>query len=421
MCFPRKTRPDKTMRCTAFRRLARDAFVLVTVFAALANARILQDSTLGLSEVDWHLEKELIFLGSPSIVRAPDDVGGHLLASHDYFGSGMHFRGLDDYVVSVFASSDNGTTWAFQANVTRMYWANLFVHGNEVYLMGTASDDGGVGHNVSHVVISRSEDGGRTWSEAAILFHGPYHTAPTPIMVLGNRIYRAMEYWAPPGRYGIDYEAVVLSCPVACTDLRNASCWDISSTLRFDRSWIPKEWGNVTDPSWQEGNAVETPDGESIVNILRVNAPPAVNKAAMVAYDKATRKLSFSKFISFPGGHTKFVIRRHPTSREYYTLSNNVTDAKYGGMRNVLTLSKSSDLVEWTVCVRLLEDDTGFTFADSVRFTGFHYVDWHFSGQDNTDMIYLIRTSYRGANTFHNSNRITYKHLENFQKLCTKV
>jgi hypothetical protein len=32
-------------------------------------------------------------------------------------------------------------------------------------------------------------------------------------------------------------------------------------------------------------------------------------------------------------------------------------------------------------------------------------------------MIYLIRTSYRDANSFHNSNRITYKTLQNYREL----
>ncbi|CAF4837287.1 unnamed protein product, partial [Rotaria sp. Silwood2] len=83
---------------------------------------------------------------------------------------------------------------------------------------------------------------------------------------------------------------------------------------------------------------------------------------------------------------------------------------------------------------RLLYDDTGFALNDSIRYTGFHYVDWQFDElpsllfdskasciEWNCDggphIIYLIRTSYRGANSFHNSNRITYKTLKYYREL----
>ena len=35
-----------------------------------------------------------------------------------------------------------------------------------------------------------------------------------------------------------------------------------------------------------------------------------------------------------------------------------------------------------------------------------------------TDIIYAIRTGYRGANSYHNANRLTFKRLENFSKMA---
>ena len=66
----------------------------------------------------------------------------------------------------------------------------------------------------------------------------------------------------------------------------------------------------------------------------------------------------------------------------------------------------------------LLKDDTGFTMNDSIKYTGFHYVDWQFDG---TDIIMLVRTAYRGAVSYHNSNRLTYKRISNWQKLVQKA
>ena len=396
------------------------AALFVAVCLRFGGARILKDSTLGLSEIDWHLEKEHIYLGSPSIIRFND----HLVASHDYFGAGMHFATPSDYKVSVFGSADEGVTWTFWANVSHMYWSNLFVHENHLYLMGTASDGIGIGRNISDIVVARSSDGGMTWGNTSHVIVGPYHTAPTPCLVVDwdgeSTVFRAMEYWKPPQVYG-DFYAVVVRGKMSCPDLTVPSCWTISKALKFQSSFLPPEWGPVHSPSWQEGNAVETPDRKGVVNILRFNGSPVINKAALVDYDIPTGNLTFRQFINFPGGHTKFTIRRHPASQMYWTLSNNVTDAEYGGMRNVLTLAHSEDLIVWKLCKkRLLEDDTGFDFADSVRFTGFHYVDWHFDGADSNRIIYAIRTGYRGANTYHNANRLTYKALENINDYCAE-
>ena len=38
----------------------------------------------------------------------------------------------------------------------------------------------------------------------------------------------------------------------------------------------------------------------------------------------------------------------------------------------------------------LLADDTGLTWPDSLRYTGFHYADWQF---DSGDIIAVIRTA----------------------------
>lgn len=42
--------------------------------------------------------------------------------------------------------------------------------------------------------------------------------------------------------------------------------------------------------------------------------------------------------------------------------------------------------------------------------------DWHFSG---SDILYIIRSSYRGANSYHNSNRILYARLKRWQQYVT--
>jgi len=138
--------------------------------------------------------------------------------------------------------------------------------------------------------------------------------------------------------------------------------------------------------------------------------------------------------IDFPGGMTKFTIRRldgiGPGGGPLYvTLSNNVTDLQCPSMRDVLTLSTSTDLIHWELHGVILHDDTGLRAEDAHRYAGFHYVDsvaevvatemvrGGLGGADAlrrasaVDLSFVVRTAYRGAVSYHNSNRMTFKKI----------
>jgi len=156
---------------------------------------------------------------------------------------------------------------------------------------------------------------------------------------------------------------------------------------------------------------------EMFTNFLRVNSAPLVNKGAILQYKEDTARLTFIQFVEFPGGMSKFTIRKDPLTHIYITLSNNVTDQTNSNQRNILAFSYSKDLIQWkTFNDPLLHDDTGFTWQDSMKYTGFQYVDWQFDGDD---IIYTTRTAYRGASSYRNSNRLIYKVLKNFRSLLT--
>jgi hypothetical protein len=142
-----------------------------------------------------------------------------------------------------------------------------------------------------------------------------------------------------------------------------------------------------------------------------------VDKAAVVRVLDQGRRLTFDPatgFIDLPGGGHKFTIRRDPLTGVYLTLSNNNTDPAFPRQRNVLSLFASTDLRHWHHIRTLLEDDSDLSYADSMRLTGFQYVDWQFDGDD---LICLVRTAYGGAHTYHDSNRITFYRLAGFRHL----
>ena len=69
----------------------------------------------------------------------PAGVAADCAAGRRAFGIVNTWRGLNA-TVQVFHSHD-GVRWSLRSNVSRIYWANLFGHGGDVYLLGTHGDD----------------------------------------------------------------------------------------------------------------------------------------------------------------------------------------------------------------------------------------------------------------------------------------
>ena len=376
---------------------------------------IIQDSALNLTEIVWvGPENKKVYVGSPAVVQVPNT--DTYLSSHDFF-----FNTLD-VTVQVFKSSRSQGVgeWVYAGNVSGMYWANLFSHGPYIYMMGVSAGDD---DNNRSIAITRTKTLGETWEAPSILFpaksrHGTfYHCAPTPT-ILGSdgRFYRAYE--VHEGYVG----ALIIFTrnPVNdTTNLMDPLSWQMSSIETFSSDMVPTDWDQQTNWGWQEGNAVEM-DG-NVYDILRIDGQTKKtnNKAALLKLDPQTNILKFQEMINFPSTDSKFTIRRDQKSGDFFTLSNNVTaEAISLGTvyaRNNLILARSKDLLHWHVCKTLLRDDSGFDPLDSARFTGFNYVDWIFSGED---ILYAIRSGYRGSNTFHNANRLTVKREYGFRNAC---
>ena len=370
------------------------------------------------NQLRWQNPATKTYLGSPSLIRLPD---GALLATHDYFGPGapLNHEG-EEHLTSVYRSDDDGGHWCEVTHIANAYWSTLFVHRGAVYLLGCSQQYGSI-------VVRRSNDGGHTWTHPAdtrtgLLFKGGvyhtppnYHCAPVPVLEHDGRLYRAFED-CDPCEWGRGFQSCVVSAPVDA-DLLDAANWTMSNKLAFDPGWLPAAWGPWVCPGWLEGNLVSTPNGE-LWNILRVHSEPMTDKAAIVTVHDHGRRIAFDPatgFIDFPGGMTKFTIRRDPVTGRYLTLSNPNTNPDLGAFqRNVLALCTSADLRNWRVCRELLRDDSNLSETDSRRLTGFQYTDWQFDGDD---ILYLVRTAYDGAHNFHDSNRITFHRLKGFRGL----
>lgn len=340
-----------------------------------------------------------IYLGSPSIIILKN---GHYLTSYDEFGPKSNNNTNPKTYISI--SKDEGATWNNLTTLNKIIWGNLFKHDDDIYLMGTSKQHG-------DLVIRKSIDNGRTWTEANDNKSGllrndfEYHTAPVPVLAHNGRLYRAVEVRNPGYGWGFNLEALIVSAPMD-SDLLQAENWVISNRLHFDQRWL--------GTAWLEGNVVVTPE-DKLVNILRVHYLEHGGKVARVSYDTDKNKISFNPdkdFLNFPGGSKKFTIRFDEKTKRYWTLSNHIKDIGYNPerTRNCLTLSSSKDLINWEVHEEIL-------YHPDLEKHGFQYADWQFDG---IDIISVIRTAhddeFGGADSQHNSNYMIFKRIKNYSE-----
>ena len=344
-----------------------------------------------------------LYIGSPSLCVAPD---GSYLASHDLFGPKSR-----EYELArgrLYRSTDKGATWNHVRDFDGFFWTGLFVHRGATWSLGTDKHHG-------RVVIRRSDDSGKTWSEPAVIADGQWHTAPMPVIEHDCRIWRAVEDAHTSDKWGERYRALMMSAPAAA-DLLDPASWTFSNALARDSTWLGGDFA-----AWLEGNAVAAPDG-GIVNLLRVDTSRHPEKAAMVRVSKDGSSATFDPlkdFIDLPGAAKKFTIRKDPAGPGYWTLATIVPDRhleadRPAAVRNTLALVHSKDLRSWDIRSVLL-------YHPDVVKHGFQYVDWQFDGED---LIAACRTAWDdaggGARNNHDANFLTFHRWRNFRALTRK-
>ena len=230
------------------------------------------------------------YLGSPSIAMLPN---GHYVVAHDFFGkdSSEHQQGQ----THVYLSEDKGATWQLQAKINGAFWSSLFLHQDKLYLLGTDS-------NLGSVVIRRSVDGGKTWTNPSgpsngLLLNGEFHGAPTPVLCHNGRIWRAIETASGPiKQWGKRYGAMVISAPQDA-DLLKADSWTSSNSLLYNASYLN---GNFN--GWLEGNIVLAPNG-GLHNVLRVDDKSSLEeKVAVINISEDGRHIEFNAENGFNSG-----------------------------------------------------------------------------------------------------------------------
>ena len=317
------------------------------------------------------------FLASPSITRLDD---GTLLASMDVF----HVTGPRNLSL-LFRSDDDGANWSYVTDLFPCFWGTLFTHRGTLYILNVSNKYG-------NIQIASSSDGGYNWSAPTVLMHGAcvanrkgFHRAPMPIISHNGRLWVSMDFG---GWESHAFDAILMSLDEN-DDPMVAENWCFTKPTPHDKAWegaAERAYGGI------EGNAVVAPDGR-VATMLRYNESPRALRFKNDLSDPHA-PLAFWQVADFPMGHTKYEVRRHPNGT-YYAAGNTYP------ARNCLSLYRSADLEKWELVEHIVDRREA-----SEKEVGYQYPAFLFNGE--REILLLSRTADNYADTFHNSNYITF-------------
>ena len=304
-------------------------------------------------------DKDTVYAGSPGLARLPS---GEVVASYEWFRPKPLGETIPDQT-EVRVSADGGTTWELRGK-TDIIWPSTFAHDDALYMIGNR-------RRTREVVVSRSTDGGWTWSPLVEVCERRSHGAATAVTLQDGQVYRAFETCPRTGRSGggrSSWESFVMAGNLS-TDLLDPAAWRASPLERFPgppmpmttRSY-PPEIG--TEDCWIEGNLISVRGRLRNILRLHVHGRAVVGLAAICDLEDDGRHMryGFSQYCPMLGGQCKFHILYDETSDLFWTCVNPVTDTLSrveeklkeigfqgmpGNERRVLMLIYSTDAQNW--------------------------------------------------------------------------
>jgi hypothetical protein len=341
------------------------------------------------------------FPSSPTIVKLPS---GRLIAGMD-----IYEKNAPQNLEILFSSDDMGKTWRYLTDLFPAYWGLLFVNKGVLYMLGTTQENG-------HVVIGASYDEGLTWTKPVILFLGGsmpnvagFQRQPAPITFLGGKIITSIEFgaWGTKLLFGVGTMFANED-----SDLLDPKSWTVSSLIHYDQNFLDSPKGK--DVTFLEGSIYQAKDNK-LINLLRLNiqtAKPNHGKACLLELDINNLEAApkFLKIIDMPtGSNSRTHVLQDPKSCKYFAIGNYVDNKHKPRMRNIMALSVSDDGYNFKIAKIILDYK-----HLSHKKVGFQYTSFIF---DRDNILYLTRTAFNGADTFHNANCQTFGVIKNFRSL----
>lgn len=396
-----------------------------------------------------------VYCYSPGIARCPT---GRLVATLDLGGPGV--RGLNGpkgqhggpVQGKVFTSDDRGRTWVHRADFPYMH-ARPFVAGGSLYVIGHCGD----------LMIMRSDDWGRTWTDPAPLTSGQtWHQAPCNVWYANGKIYLVMERQTDPSFRGwaVQVLAPVVMAADVGDDLTRREAWTFSNELSF-RDVLEKygppnllgvpffDVGNTAPDNpgdkrtmnpigWLETNIVQFTDSDHVwydptgrtFHLFARAHTGTTNLACLakaVEHEDGRIEVTVERapsgqvmlYVPMPGGQMKFHILYDPVAKLFWLLSSQSTDSMTrpdrlapdrfnlpNNERHRLALHFSRNCIDWC-------------FAGIVAIGGTARQSRHYASMviDGDDLHILSRSGDARAKNAHDGDLITFHTIRHFREL----
>ena len=359
----------------------------------------------------------LLFCFEPGIMKLPS---GRLLVTFPYL-SPLRRRPpgytppLELPHLNLRASDDRGKTWH---DLQPRPWTvgKPIVQDGALYLLGTYPGR-------RHLVISRSDDEGDTWSPHSCLLKGRYWNCPTGHALSGNRFYWALGVESGDevaGNVAIARRgrATIAIAADLGGDLLDPASWRRSNPLPFPG--VPPELVRYGKPGvalWLEPNVVAVQGRILVISTVKIfsaegSQTPGIAAVGEVEDDGRAMRYRFVQYYPTPGGQLKFSILWDDVSGLFWRTMNlpaSAAAAEWGdtgpGDRRMLCLSYSLDALNWMTagCIALTPN----------AWEGFQYAQPCIDGDD---LLVIARTSLNEENQ-HDANTITLHRIRQFRAL----
>ena len=361
-----------------------------------------------------------VCVGSPDILRLPN---GRLIASMELWlqtpNEGR--EGGIDYPnhCKIKISDDSGKTWQLHST-NSVTWGSLFIANDALYMIGNNP-------KTRTIILVRSPDMGKTWSDEVTLFEDAHYSGgATSVHIKNGYVYRAFE----------DNDLRSASLVVVgdlSKDLLDPASWQMSPkvepprhTPAFSRSAATDLVGRDAHGNWfLEGNIVDIRGQLSVLLRTRIDKQLTANVTSICELDHNGKQLQyrFVQYYPMPGGQNKFKLLYDPTSQLYWTCTTVPPDTYQdpeplkqrglktgpGNMRRILMLNYSLDCLNWfqAGCVAMSKNPLeAFNYSSQVV--------------DGKDLLVLARSSLGGQLPYnnHDTNAITLHRIKNFRSLA---
>ena len=396
-----------------------------------------------------------VFCYTPGLARLES---GRLVATMDLGGPGASKlpdakRAGDKRIWRgrAFTSDDHGRTWTHRTDFPFGH-ARPFVAGKSLYVLGQSGD----------LMVIRSDDGGLTWCEPAVLTEKQHwHQSACNVWYSGDCVYLVMERLAKADIKGwpVAGLAPVLMRARVTDDLTRRESWTLASELAFNdavdyrqleglgvpffamdpkKSLYPAPRRNMAPIGWLETNVVQFTDpnhvwydesGKTFYLWARAHTGgtnlAAIAKVVENADGSMTTSLAAAPsgrtmvYVPCPGGQMRFHILYDEPTKLFWLLSSQSTDSMTrpdrlpadrfnlpNNERHRLVLHFSKNCVDWCFA--------GVVCMGATAGQGRHYASMAIDGDD---LHVLSRSGDQRAKSAHDGNLITFHTIRQFRKL----